>query len=60
MPRDPDAMPWAHIPEPDDPRVRRRNRNVAQRMRMRLDPRPLLRDEAKTGKTSKPSEAGRP
>jgi transglutaminase-like putative cysteine protease len=31
----------------------RRNRNVAQRMRMRLDPRPLLRNEAK------PSKAGR-
>jgi transglutaminase-like putative cysteine protease len=32
----------------------RRNRNAAQRMRMRLDPRPLLRDEAKAGKTGSP------
>jgi hypothetical protein len=30
----------------------RRRRNAAQRMRMRLDPRPLLRDEAKAGSRS--------
>jgi transglutaminase-like putative cysteine protease len=30
----------------------RRQRNAAQRMRMRLDPRPLLRDEAKAGSRS--------
>jgi uncharacterized protein DUF4129 len=30
----------------------RRNRNAAQRVRMRLDPRPLLRDEAKAGSRS--------
>ena len=30
----------------------RRSRNAAQRLRMRLDPRPLLRDEAKAGSRS--------
>jgi hypothetical protein len=30
----------------------RRQRNAPQRMRMRLDPRPLLRDEAKAGSRS--------